>query len=592
MAGQDFQVVVAIDIGSAFSGYAYKFRTEDKKDYTKTIICPIWENNSNMACGKTASSLLLNPDGTFNSFGFNAEDVYTEMCRKFIARKFHNDKFPDKEPKDWFLFRNFKMELYDKEIMKKGVKIKDTTGKPFSLRTVFKESISFFKKHALDAITRKTTVLSSDVLWVLTIPAIWSEPAKQFMRTAAEEAGIPAESLILALEPEAAALFTKQQELIRQSKEGKVNLVPFVPKSKFMVVDLGGGTGDITVHEVQEDHTLHEINMATGGAWGGNRINEAFLGIWKDILQNEFLECSKQYPDEILELQQNFERQKRSIGEETQKQHLYIPLPECLREVDDIKRKLEGSTKYSGIRYERGKVEFPLQMIEDLFKEPIRDITSQISKLMKNNAVDAIILVGGFSESTFVYKSIKDSFESSVIVLSPPECGLSVLKGAVLYGFHPEQISKRVSRYSYGFSVSKPFDPVLHDSERDRYHKHYDQLEDVFLPIVRAGDSVLPYEVREYKCRPAKLCPNFALVEFYATLDKSPKYVNDHECFTPEFPCKHIGDIKLECGNKTNLENNEINVQVVFGFTQLNVSAECTIAGKKKQVNAHFELLK
>lgn len=27
--------------------------------------------------------------------------------------------------------------------------------------------------------------------------------------------------------------------------------------------------------------------MATGGAWGGNRINEAFLGIWKDILRKE-----------------------------------------------------------------------------------------------------------------------------------------------------------------------------------------------------------------------------------------------------------------------------------------------------------------
>lgn len=47
---------------------------------------------------------------------FNAEDVYTEMCRKFIAGKFHDEKFPDKEPKDWFLFRNFKMELYDKEV--------------------------------------------------------------------------------------------------------------------------------------------------------------------------------------------------------------------------------------------------------------------------------------------------------------------------------------------------------------------------------------------------------------------------------------------------------------------------------------------
>lgn len=69
MAAQNFQVVVAIDIGSAFSGYAYKYRTDNKKDYTKKIICPIWKNNSNMAVGKTASSLLLNPDGTFNSFG-------------------------------------------------------------------------------------------------------------------------------------------------------------------------------------------------------------------------------------------------------------------------------------------------------------------------------------------------------------------------------------------------------------------------------------------------------------------------------------------------------------------------------------------
>ena len=24
--------------------------------------------------------------------------------------------------------------------------------------------------------------------------------------------------------------------------------------------------------------------MATGGAWGGNKINEAFMQIWKDIL--------------------------------------------------------------------------------------------------------------------------------------------------------------------------------------------------------------------------------------------------------------------------------------------------------------------
>lgn len=46
---------------------------------------------------------------------------------------------------------------------------------------------------------------------------------------------------MLALEPEAAALFTKEQELIRHTEEEeRVKLVPFVPNSKFMVVDLGG----------------------------------------------------------------------------------------------------------------------------------------------------------------------------------------------------------------------------------------------------------------------------------------------------------------------------------------------------------------
>lgn len=68
MAGKDYLVVVALDIGSAFSGYAYKFRTDDQKDQTKDIICPQWISSNNMASGKTASSLLLNPDGSFNSF--------------------------------------------------------------------------------------------------------------------------------------------------------------------------------------------------------------------------------------------------------------------------------------------------------------------------------------------------------------------------------------------------------------------------------------------------------------------------------------------------------------------------------------------
>lgn len=86
-----------------------------------------------------------------------------------------------------FLYILWLQRNYFAQVLPRKMKIKDTTGKSFSLRAVFKESIRFFKEHALGAITRKTTLLPTDMSWVLTIPAIWSEPAKQFMRTAAEE---------------------------------------------------------------------------------------------------------------------------------------------------------------------------------------------------------------------------------------------------------------------------------------------------------------------------------------------------------------------------------------------------------------------
>jgi molecular chaperone DnaK (HSP70) len=39
--------------------------------------------------------------------------------------------------------------------------------------------------------------------------------------------------------------------------------------TRYMVVDCGGGTVDITVHELSEcNGTLRELHKATGGPWG------------------------------------------------------------------------------------------------------------------------------------------------------------------------------------------------------------------------------------------------------------------------------------------------------------------------------------
>jgi len=60
--------------------------------------------------------------------------------------------------------------------------IKDEQGTPFPAITVFAETIRFFKDHLL---VRLRKIKDTEIHWVVTIPAIWDESAKQFMILAA-----------------------------------------------------------------------------------------------------------------------------------------------------------------------------------------------------------------------------------------------------------------------------------------------------------------------------------------------------------------------------------------------------------------------
>jgi len=68
--------------------------------------------------------------------------------------------------------------------------------------------------------------------WIITIPAIWSDSAKQKMRTCAESAGMGSGSqLHIISEPEAAAIYTLQA----------VDPPHLQPGDTFIICDAGGG---------------------------------------------------------------------------------------------------------------------------------------------------------------------------------------------------------------------------------------------------------------------------------------------------------------------------------------------------------------
>lgn len=59
-------------------------------------------------------------------------------------------------------------------------------------KTVFAHSVRFLKDEAINVIRQRTgddKYNTDDIQWVLTVPAIWTPKAKQFMREAAYEVG-------------------------------------------------------------------------------------------------------------------------------------------------------------------------------------------------------------------------------------------------------------------------------------------------------------------------------------------------------------------------------------------------------------------
>ncbi|KAL5012749.1 hypothetical protein ScPMuIL_011300 [Solemya velum] len=295
-------LVAAIDFGTTFSGYAFSFRHQYETDPTK-VSGKVWHSKTGLlASMKAPTCLLLKPDQSFEAFGYDAENKYSELAL-------------EDEHKKWYYFKRFKMMLHDRMGMKRDVELEDELGKSVSATKVFSLAIRYLKNDLLqNCKDQATEIYEKDIHWVLTTPAIWSDAAKQFMREAAVKAGINGDALEIALEPEAASIYCRHIPLQRTEKGGKVSVETFSPGSKYLVLDAGGGTVDITLHEVTKDRTIKELHQASGGPWGGTRVDEEFRKLLIKILGCPvFTKFQHNYMDDYLELLREFELKKRDI---------------------------------------------------------------------------------------------------------------------------------------------------------------------------------------------------------------------------------------------------------------------------------------
>jgi molecular chaperone DnaK (HSP70) len=273
-----YMLVCAIDLGTTYSGYAYAF----KDNKINILMNNNWGEAQGFQSHKTPTYVLTGPNNQFLAFGYDALKEYIE--------------YQNRDENGYDLFQHFKMILHKTTNWNETVTVASTAGNNRPAIEIFTFMIEALKNHFFGAI--KPTVLNpenlkeDEILWVLTVPAIWSDTAKDFMREVALRAGLikerDSEQLLIALEPEAAALFCTQKKvrIFGNTKESSLRLNK---DEKYIIIDAGGGTIDITAHQVVNGLKLKEITTANGGDWGGIAVDMEFKKLLVKIFGVKFV---------------------------------------------------------------------------------------------------------------------------------------------------------------------------------------------------------------------------------------------------------------------------------------------------------------
>lgn len=93
--------MVAIDFGTTYSGFAFSFIKDQGKD--AIFMNKDWINEQGSRTSKTPTCLLLRPDLSFDSFGYEAIEKYAGLE-------------DESEEKEYLFFKHFKMALHSDEV--------------------------------------------------------------------------------------------------------------------------------------------------------------------------------------------------------------------------------------------------------------------------------------------------------------------------------------------------------------------------------------------------------------------------------------------------------------------------------------------
>ncbi|XP_045204830.1 heat shock 70 kDa protein 12A-like [Mercenaria mercenaria] len=533
------ELVVCLDIGSTYSGYAYSTRHEYDQQMLNIHHNEEWmSGHANLHTFKTPSIALLQQDKTIHSFGYEAERKYTQL--------------QDAKQQDmWFYFKRFKADLKTKQFRKDTV-ILEEGGKSINGISLFTVVLKFLKVHCFSSLEDSARYGTSEMLakytlrYVITVPTKWDNASRDCMKSAAKKAGL--NPCFIYTESEATRRYCQLIPLRPNSES------PFYvqkPQSRHMIVNLGGSGIDTAVQDIMEDGTVKEFSKNVGNASGGTRVDADFLKFLSSLFGNEFMDLySKKHKVDFLELQYEFEVRKRRFSLESD-QGTSLELPNSMIKMYTTKYKqslqyMIDDTDFVGrVLSQDEYLILDKTVMKDIFGPAVKSTVGYLTNLSRDpetKQCDVIILVGGFSESPVVTGATRFYFPNSNMI-TLDDAALTVLRGGVLLGHNPGSALLHKPSFSYGIGMAVPFRDNQHPNEKLFIAKEKQYCSAVFTPLVKAGKSINIGDFsRSIRLSLNRQFQKTVAVPVYESRVLHAKYATDDGCYL-------LGKLKVPVGD-------------------------------------------
>ena len=419
------------------------------------------------------------------------------------------------------------------------------------------------------------------------------------------------DKLSLALEPECAAIYC--QNMSEQLVAGYCQAEMPYHSTCYLVVDIGGGTVDISAHRLcpTPDRHVQVVHPPTGNDWGGSKVNKNFENFLESLVDDEgfskYLQSKNpvtnaKHSTDLNELvNRTFEDKKVMFGRRggigsRPDSRLTIRLPFSFFDMykDDINNSIKRM-KGSRLKLVDRDLRIEYSMMADFFQPVVEGMLECMSKTLREMEakINTIYLAGGFGGPQYIYKRITEKFGNGYKYITPAEPNFAVIRGAVLFRQNPHIVHARKADATYGIGTSISFDPLIHNPEYKWINDDGEEkCSHIFLTVVERGDLVCTEELFSSVFGPPMHQQTNVSFKIYSTLEKDVWYTTGKRGRSSRVMApvdiRKIGEFVVQMPDLTKDKNRKIDVTFDFSHTEIQVRGHDHTSGNEVKVTLDF----